>query len=356
MLLADLEIIFMDAGQGDCTLIVYPDESLTLIDCGSTKSGAFALAPIKEVIDRKFNDNTDFSLVLTHPDQDHFNLLHNLDVQRYLDGGGPCNVHYGGSMGLYETDIDNFYTYSLLEHFHEHQNAFPPENQTSTEPDTLLSRAGKINGVNFQVNVTILAANCTGRPGSYTEKNENSIVLLVEYEGAKIFLMGDATSVTEKFIIDAYRKAGKLARLQKQPGEHVVLKVGHHGSTTSSSLDWLNLIQPDVIVVSSGTKRFGKGPGIPKESHLNTIIQRCPLEQNTGISQTYVVFDDRKDKWVFAQRPATTRGIWTTCYNAELQGAVYFESGQTWYYGVGSKADKKKKIPHHWVGYTGYDT
>ena len=32
--MADFEVIFMDDGQGDCTLIVYPDGSLTLVDCG----------------------------------------------------------------------------------------------------------------------------------------------------------------------------------------------------------------------------------------------------------------------------------------------------------------------------------
>lgn len=363
--MADLEIVFMDAGQGDCTLIVYPDGSLMMVDCGSTKSGAEAFGPIKEVINRKFNDKKDFFLVLTHPDQDHYNLLRRLEVEKYIDGGGPTFIMYGGDIDLYRNNThgENNFTYEFLKFYKEHGVAFPPDNTTNTKPDPLFSRAN--------VKVTVLAANCTGNPAATAgdPKNINSIVLLVEYEGAKIFLMGDAFIETEQFIMRAFKKAGKLDRLRKQDGEHVVLKMGHHGSDTSTSQKWLKLIQPDVIVVSAGTRLFGP-TGMPKATHLDATMDACPLEQDTGISQSYVVFDDNRmddDDPDFIKRPATTKGIWTTCYDAVMelkkvkkkkkkkQQKVYLESGQTWYYGVGIPTNKKKKIPYHWFGYTGYD-
>src|SRR5580693_2819767 len=194
-IMADLEVVFMDAGQGDCTLIVYPDGSLTLVDCGSTQSGTEAFGEITKVIDRKFQSKQDFALVLTHPDEDHYKLLRQIGVDPYLDGGGPCYIYYGGHISLYQNQRENNYTYKLLNHFNEHHLTFRPP-KFDILPDTLLSRAG--------VNVTILAANCTGDPKSENaaKKNSNSIVLLVEYQGAKIFLMGDAFIQTENFIID----------------------------------------------------------------------------------------------------------------------------------------------------------
>jgi beta-lactamase superfamily II metal-dependent hydrolase len=346
--MADFEVIFMDAGQGDCTLIVYPDNSVTLVDCGSTKSGAAAFEEIKKVAnDRLKNSGGQVTLVLTHPDEDHYNLIHKLDKNDRLYDK-LTGTYYGGDIELYRNEKDKNSTYDLLFHLKEHRAAMPPDNTTSITPDPLLSRAG--------VNVTILAANCTGNLKSDVKKNANSIVLLVEYKKAKIFLMGDATSETEKFIHDNFQKAGHLSRLKKQLGETVVLKMGHHGSDTSTSRDWVNLIQPDILVVSAGTRSFN-GTGMPKESHLNSTINATKLKPDTGISQSYVVFDDKKKHPFdpsFVARPKTTRGIWTTCYDAvwDPNNKSYFESGQTWYYVVEENGTKK---PAHWYGYTGYE-
>ena len=342
--MADFEVIFMDAGQGDCTLIVYPDGSLTLVDCGSTKSGAQALVEIKKVIDRYFNAKTFLSVVLTHPDEDHYNLLRTLDIERYLDKNVPFDFYYGGDVDLYSNLKDKDYTWKLLTFLKEHDLASNPANSTSIEKDGMLSRAG--------VDVTILASNCTGDPNG--DKNANSIVLLVEYQGAKIFLMGDAIAQTENFIINAFTKAGALHRLQKQQGEFVVLKVGHHGSETSSTDAWIKLLQPDIIVVSAGTKPFN-GTGMPKETHLNKIISNTTLTTDTGITQSYVIYDTAQFPPRFAKRPATKKGIWTTCYDVVWhdQPKAYFEAGQSWYFGV--ELTGKKLIPGHWFGYTGYE-
>src|SRR5215217_4372225 len=101
----DFEVIFMDAGQGDCTLIVYPDNSLTLVDCGSTKSGKEAFAEIQKVLNRYLEKN--YNLVLTHPDQDHYNQLRFLADEDYHRELFPNDitprpsfghVYYGGDI------------------------------------------------------------------------------------------------------------------------------------------------------------------------------------------------------------------------------------------------------------------
>ena len=85
--MAELRIVFMDAGQGDSTLVVYPDNSLMLIDCGSTKSKGVVAPEIISAINRYLpktsGGNTIHTLVLTHPDIDHYNML--LDVTKALN-------------------------------------------------------------------------------------------------------------------------------------------------------------------------------------------------------------------------------------------------------------------------------
>jgi hypothetical protein len=345
--MADFEVIFMDAGQGDCTLIVYPDGSLTLVDCGSTKSGSAAIDQIKEVMQRKFNKKSFFTVVLTHPDEDHYNLLKSLDIYKYLNSGASCGFYFGGHVDLYGNAKDGNYVKQLLTEYMGYNLAGSPHT-TSTMPDGMLTRAG--------VSVTILAANCTGKPAAANghDKNTNSIVLLVEYQGAKIFLMGDAFEQTEAFIVSAFTKANQLKRLQKQTGEHVVLKMGHHGSDTSSHADWVKLIGPEVLVVSAGTRTFG-GKGMPTKAHLSATVGNTKLN-TTDIDQSYVVFDEAnrgKAGLDFVTMPKTKQAIWTTCYGAVWQNAAWFESGQTWYYGVEKSG---KKASAHWYGYTGYET
>src|SRR5712664_1382913 len=100
--MADFEVIFMDAGQGDCTLVVYPDNTLMLVDCGSTKSGSEAFEGIKQVAHAKLKTSNSYvNLVLTHPDEDHYNLIQKLDRKDMLFDR-LVHAYYGGDIELYQ--------------------------------------------------------------------------------------------------------------------------------------------------------------------------------------------------------------------------------------------------------------
>ena len=347
--MADFEVIFMDSGQGDCTLIVYPDNTLTLIDCGSTKGGSGpdgAFAAIALVLERYLpnNKSTIDNLVLTHPDEDHYNQL------RKLTGVTFMHAYFGGDISLYKNKRDGNETYNLLKEMVDKKTASCPKNSISTKPDKKLSRAG--------VNVTILAANQTGVPGkdSSSYKNRNSIVLLVEYGGGKLFLMGDAFIANEKMIVAGFKKAKVLNQLKKGDDDQVVLKMGHHGSDSSSGAAWVKTISPQILMYSSATKRFS-GTGMPKKTHLEATVKLCKLDNMGDINQTYVVFDEdqRKNRGKeFVALGPTNQSIWATCFEAEYKSKndKYLEHGQTWYYGV-SKNKAKEFKP--WIGYTGYE-
>ena len=91
----------------------------------------------------------------------------------------------------------------------------------------------------------------------YDNENDNSNVIYTELDGYKYIFMRDASSTTEKEIIDKYN----LPYID-------VLKVGHHGSKTSSSREFINEINPKYSVISVGkNNRYGH----PNKEVLNNL-------------------------------------------------------------------------------------
>ena len=81
----------------------------------------------------------------------------------------------------------------------------------------------------------------------YDNENDNSNVIYTEINGSKFMFMGDASSTTEKEIMSKYN----LPNID-------VLKVGHHGSRTSSGEEFINEINPKYSIISVGkNNRYG---------------------------------------------------------------------------------------------------
>ena len=81
----------------------------------------------------------------------------------------------------------------------------------------------------------------------YDNENDNSNVIYTELNGYKFMFMGDASSTTEKELMSIYN----LSDID-------VLKVGHHGSRTSSSIEFINEINPVYSIISVGkNNRYG---------------------------------------------------------------------------------------------------
>ena len=87
----------------------------------------------------------------------------------------------------------------------------------------------------------------------YDNENDNSIVLYTEIFNYKLLLMGDASVEVEKNILKKYN----LDNID-------ILKVGHHGSKTSSNIDFLNKTNPTYSIISVGKDN--------KFNHPNTIV------------------------------------------------------------------------------------
>ena len=99
----------------------------------------------------------------------------------------------------------------------------------------------------------------------YNNENDNSQVSYIKINNYKFMFMGDASSITEYNILNKYNI-----------GQIDFLKVGHHGSDTSSSKNFINRIKPKYSLISVGkNNKYGH----PKQVVLNTL-------RNTKIYRT----------------------------------------------------------------------
>ena len=102
----------------------------------------------------------------------------------------------------------------------------------------------------------------------YDNENDNSNVIYTELNGYKFMFMGDASVITEKEILDKYN----LQNID-------VLKVGHHGSKTSSSIEFIDEINPKYSIISVGkNNRYGHPNKEVLENLNNSKIYRTDID------------------------------------------------------------------------------
>ena len=114
----------------------------------------------------------------------------------------------------------------------------------------------------------------------FTDSNDFSSVIMIEFAGIKIMLTGDMEKDAEKKFVDYYSvNTGEKAYLNCD-----ILKVAHHGSATSSTMEFLNLIDPEYSVISCGVCH---GTYMhPREESLNNLIAVGSLIYRTDLQGT----------------------------------------------------------------------
>jgi competence protein ComEC len=223
----ELRVTFLDVGQGDAALVDLPDGSAAILDGGGfvgspIDTGERVIAP---VLRARRRDALALA-VLSHPHPDHFGgLATGL-------GGARVGALWDSGQGEREGVAGGYR--ALLDAMRAQGTPVlrPPE----------ICGARALGGARLDV-----LAPC---PGTSPDRgpNDNSIVLRVSY-GARAFLfVGDAE----------HEEEADLLRLDRARLRADVLKVGHHGSRTSSSPALLAAVAPREAVISSGVRnRFG---------------------------------------------------------------------------------------------------
>jgi len=213
-----LRVTFLDVGQGDATLLEFPNGTTLLIDCGPVTSRFdTGEKTILSFFRAKGISKLD-ALVLTHPDNDHIggaiSLLSALAINR---------IYFAGKWKLDEKL--QFRTDSAM----MHENARVRD-----------IRAG--DSITLDPHIRILVLSPPREPEEVEASNNTSIVLKVEYGAISYLFTGDAERDAETEMVRTYGDA-----LQSD-----VYKVGHHGSTTSSTPAFILKVKPRIAVISCG--------------------------------------------------------------------------------------------------------
>ena len=255
-----LHVHFLDIGQGDSILVVTPSGRQALIDGGPDGDAVSqALAEALPGGDRSLD-----LVVMTHLDSDHSGgLLEVLDrfaVGAVLTGPSPA----GGAM-----------------------QAQWEERLKGYGKDTVEVYAGYAIELDEDIRVEVLNPS---RDRSLGNSNNDSVVLRLSYGDVSVLLTADIESEAEA------RLVARGAEL-----ESTVLKVGHHGSATSTSQVFLGAVSPSIAVVSAGMDN-------PYGHPASEVIKR--LEDEVGAGNVYrtdlqgdvEVVSDGEDVWVRTQR------------------------------------------------------
>ena len=232
-------VYFIDVGQGDSALIVTKNNKSILIDTGGKVGSNYSLMKsnsipfFKSIGIRKLD-----YLFITHGDYDHagygIDLVNNFNVKNRFTNKGKYNSL---EKKLNVKSFNNSYI--------------------------------KID------NVEIYSLNSK----HYNNENSDSLVLLVIIDNYKLLFMGDASINTEKDIMNNY-----------DIGDVFILKVGHHGSKTSSSEEFINSINPKYSIISVGkNNKFGH----PNKEVLDTLNDSKIYRTDQDGS---IMFKIKKDK------------------------------------------------------------
>jgi competence protein ComEC len=242
----ELNIQFLDVGQGDGIFIEFPGGATMLVDLGSTKNKDI----VSQDILKFFRKHTKFSkkgqtldyLILTHADRDHYNMVEDFIEDAEVD---VARLLYGGeSKGKYGELISEIQRLCPKCEFIQPSYVFPT---------ALPSPKGKSTFGGAEVDLLAIDAPATTNNATGWCKNTKSVVLMVTYEGVKVILAGDATRDTEKFISGVLMQ--KYKNKTSEVGKYLksqVLKVGHHGSRrTSNSVEWIKYVKPQLLFISA---------------------------------------------------------------------------------------------------------
>lgn len=237
-----LKAHYIDVGQADSVFIELPNGQTLLIDAGDSKNGSQVVNYIKSL---GYNQ-LDY-VVATHPHADHI--------------GGMTSVINGLKIGKF----------------------FMPEKEHTTKTfenmiDALALKSIDVyrakSGIDI-INIDGLRANVLSPVSNYGDDLNNwSAVVKVVYKNNSFLFMGDAETKVE----------GQLSNIDVD-----VLKVGHHGSDTSSGLSFLKKVTPEHAIISVGA---GNSYGHPTQSVVSNLQSVGAKVYRTDLLGTIIVSSD----------------------------------------------------------------
>ncbi len=245
----NLKITFLDVGQGDAIFIESPSGVQALIDGGP--SGSRVLRELSKVM--PFYDKSINMIVMTHPDADHvsglIDVLKRYKVDNILRSGITHNTPAIDAL-IKEIEIE----------------------KTKSLGKEIFARRGQVfdlgQGDTGRVELHVLFPD---RDVNDVESNTGSIVARLVYGDTSVMLTGDSPKSIERYLVNLDGKA-----LHSD-----ILKLGHHGSKTSTTESFLGYVNPQWAIVSAGKDN---SYGHPHKSVVDTVERFGIKIKNTAES------------------------------------------------------------------------
>lgn len=271
-----LQMTVLDIGQGDCIYIAFPDGKNMVMDIGSEFGSTSPWNHANEFLQERNVTQIDY-LFITHGDYDHIR-----DAKKLLDNYEIKSLY----MPLEKAQDSNTWL-DLLE---------AAENETYTD--------GNVNKVEAAYNNNVGAYTISGEnwemkcysfdeadypSGTNAEKiNAVSPICLLEYAERTIVLTGDANEMTEEYVLSK----GYLDNIDTD-----ILKVGHHGSKSSTTQTFLDKIDAEFAIIStSGTREKPQEkythPHPDLLARLDNYVDAVPDADFNGFRQVYITGSD----------------------------------------------------------------
>jgi competence protein ComEC len=244
-----LTFAMLNIGQGDALFIESPTGTQVLVDGGPPKKILTELAKVMSPFDRRID-----AFIITNPDQDH--------IAGFLD-----------VLKIYQ--VDKVFESGTLNDSKVYQNLKDQINKSNIP--SVLARKGMRLDIGGGVVVEILFPD---RNVSAWATNDGSIVAKLTYGNTRVMLTGDATTKTEDII---------LRENSEKDLNSDILKVGHHGSRTSTSKEFIKAVSPTYALISDGVNnKYGH----PHQDTLDTLSSLGVKVFRTDILGTIIMKSD----------------------------------------------------------------
>ena len=252
---ASFTVTFLDVGQGDAAFLESTEGAQMLVDCGRDGSILPALGRVMDFFDKEID-----YLLVTHPDLDHYggctDVLKRFDVK---------NIVY---TGVDKPDSQWKYFWATVE-------AEGAEFLRIDARKSLSLGEGKLDFLFPDTAIT-----------RQENTNNTSIVFKFSFGEMDALFVGDAEAEVETHLVEKY-------------GDYLdteILKVGHHGSGSSSGSEFLRVVTPEISIISVGAdNHYGHPSGrvIKRLERMGSRIFRTDLAGDIKLR----VYRDRVEKF-----------------------------------------------------------
>lgn len=308
----DLKVHFIDVGQADSIIIELPDGKNVIIDAGVNRYDDLS-SYIKENTSVKTFDYA----IATHADSDHIGnfdkILEEFEVKKIF----RPHVLYTGTKYSFSTDFNKgagkpqssnaygeFLTAVNTETYTQNGATKQAEWEFFTHESDF---AGKIsyNGKIYEYYFDFL----TPRVDSFTQisyenANDYSPIIKFTYEEVDVLFTGDAEGGTEGDAEDEFVETYK--NLSGYDLDVEILKVGHHGSRTSTTQEFLNLVKPEYAVIQCGEDNSYKHP---HQSTLDRLLNLGCMIYRTDKHGDVVLTINKESEFAFSSQFTNPDGV-----------------------------------------------